>query len=322
MSKTMQDYKGTKVLVTGGAGFIGSNIAEKLMKLGAKVIVFDNLSTGRKENIKDFLEKPNFKFIRGDLRNQKEIEDAVSEVEYILHQAAIPSVQRSIEDPKSTFEANVLGTLNLLLAAKKHKVKKIVYASSSSIYGPGPVPKKEDMVPNPISPYALSKFTGEKLCQIFSQIYNLPTVCLRYFNVFGPRQDPKSEYAAVIPKFILAFLNNEKPVIYGDGLQSRDFTFVENVVMANLKGLGSQSEKGEISNIACGKQTNLLELIDILNKVFSRDIKPDFDKERSGDIKHSFAKISRAQKELNYSPIVFLEEGLERTINWFKENKN
>jgi len=320
MKKIINDFKGKKILVTGGAGFIGSNIVEELLRLKAQVIVFDNLSTGKKENLKDFFGKSNFRFIQGDLRNRKETEKVVKEVEYILHQAAIPSVARSVQDPKSTFEANVLGTLNLLIAAKKYKVKKIVYASSSSIYGPGPIPKKEEMLPNPISPYALSKFTGEKLCQIFSKIYDLPTICLRYFNVFGPRQDPKSEYAAVIPKFIFAFLNEKRPVIYGDGFQTRDFTFIENVIEANLKALHSEFKNGEVFNIACGKQISLLELLDILNKIFNRDVKPYFDKERPGDIKHSFADISKAKKDLNYIPNMFFEEGLKKTVAWYKKN--
>ncbi|KPJ56665.1 Vi polysaccharide biosynthesis protein VipB/TviC [Parcubacteria bacterium DG_74_2] len=318
----MKNFNKGKFLITGGAGFIGSNIVEKLLELGEKVIVFDNLSTGREENLRDFLKNPNFKFIQGDLRKEKEVEEAVREVDYILHQAALPSVGRSILDPKSTFESNVSGTLNLLFAAKKYKVKKIVYASSSSIYGPTKIlPKKENMLPSPISPYALSKLTGEKLCQIFSENYSLPTVCLRYFNVFGPRQDPNSEYAAVIPKFVSAFLNDKRPTIYGDGLQSRDFTFVENVVEANLKALYSKFNNGQVFNIACGNQTSLLELLDFLNKIFSKNIEPDFAKERQGDIKHSFADISKAEKGLNYSSRVFFEQGLKTTIDWFKRYK-
>jgi len=310
-----------KYLVTGGAGFIGSNIVERLLKMGEGVVVLDNLSTGRKENIKDFLKNPNFEFIQGDLRNQKDIEKAIEGADFILHQAAIPSVTRSILDPKSTFEANAIGTLNLLICAKKYKVKKIVYASSSSIYGPGPVPKKEEMIPNPISPYALSKFTGERLCQVFSKIYKIPTICLRYFNVFGPRQNPHSEYAAVIPKFIFAFFKNERPIIYGDGRQTRDFTFVENVIEANLIATKSQFNSGEVFNIACSKQTSLLELIDILNRIFPKNIKPIFRTGRPGDIKYSFADNKKAKKGLRWQPKISLEEGLIKTINWFKKNE-
>jgi len=310
-----------KYLVTGGAGFIGSNIVERLLKMGEGVVVLDNLSTGRKENIKDFLKNPNFEFIQGDLRNQKDIEKAIEGADFILHQAAIPSVTRSILDPKSTFEANAIGTLNLLICAKKYKVKKIVYASSSSIYGPGPVPKKEEMIPNPISPYALSKFTGERLCQVFSKIYKIPTICLRYFNVFGPRQNPHSEYAAVIPKFIFAFFKNERPIIYGDGRQTRDFTFVENVIEANLIATKSQFNSGEVFNIACSKQTSLLELIDILNRIFPKNIKPIFRTGRPGDIKYSFADNKKAKKGLRWQPKISLEEGLIKTIDWFKKNE-
>ncbi|HDY72632.1 MAG TPA: SDR family NAD(P)-dependent oxidoreductase [bacterium] len=306
------------ILVTGGAGFIGSNIVEKLLQLGEKVIVFDNLSTGKKENLRIFLKNPNFSLFLGDLRNQKEIEKAVKKSDYILHQAASPSVRRSILDPKSTFETNVLGTLNLLVAAKKYKVKKLVYASSCSVYGPTKIlPNKEDISPNPISPYALSKFTGEKLCQTFSKIYGLSTICLRYFNVFGPRQNPYSEYAAVIPKFVSAFLRNKKPIIYGSGQQTRDFIYVENVVDVNLKALYSKFNKGETFNIACGKQTSLLEVICILNNIFTRKVKPHFKKERPGDIEYSYANILKAKDELGYVPKVSFENGLKMTIEWF-----
>jgi len=268
------------------------------------------------------LNNPNFKFVRGDLRKQKEVENVVRKADYISHQAAIPSVSRSILDPKHTFETNVLGTLNLLLAAKKYKVKKIVYASSSSIYGPTEIlPKKEEMPPNPVSPYALSKFTGEKLCQIFSKIYGFPTICLRYFNVFGKKQDADSEYAAVIPKFIEAFLNNQKPVVFGDGKQTRDFTFIENVVEANLKALFSKFKNGEVFNIACGEQTSLLELISILNNIFAKKVKPHFKQKRPGDVKHSLADISKAKNKLGYVPKVSFEEGLRLTINWFAKHE-
>lgn len=319
----MKNNKNNKkaVLVTGGAGFIGSNIAEKLLELEEKVIVFDNLSTGKKENIEGFFKNPNFKFIQGDIRNQKELEEIMPAVDHILHQAALPSVIHSIKEPKSTFENNALGTLNLLMAAKKYKIKKVVYASSSSIYGTkGNLPKEEGMVPNPISPYGLSKLTGEKLCQIFSEIYGIPTICLRYFNVFGPKQDPISEYAAVIPKFIKAFLDNERPMVFGDGKQTRDFTFIDNVVEANLKALYCEFNKGKVCNIACGKQTSLLEVIDILNEIFGKKNKPIFEKERSGDIKYSYADISEAKKILGYNPRISLKEGLKKTIDWFRVN--
>lgn len=318
----MTELKKRKILVTGGAGFIGSNLVEKLLQKKAMVIVFDNLSTGRKENIKNFLNKPNFRFIKGDLRDQKAVERVVKKVDFIFHQAAVPSVARSILDPKTSFDSNVIGTINLFNAAKKYGIKKIVYASSSSIYGlTKTLPKKEEMPPNPISPYALSKYTGEKLSQIFSKIFGLPTVCLRYFNVFGPKQNPHSEYAAVIPKFIFALLNNESPVIYGDGKQTRDFTYVENVVEANLKAFYSKFNKGEIFNIACGQPISLLKFFDKLNEIFSKNIKPRFAKERPGDIRHSFADISKAKKMLDYHPKISFEGGLKKTINWFLENQ-
>jgi UDP-glucose 4-epimerase len=308
-----------KYLVTGGAGFIGSNIVKRLLELGEFVRIIDNFSTGRKENIEEFIGNPNFELIEGDITDLNICQKSIKDMDFVLHQAAIPSVNRSILDPKSTFEANAIGTLNLLIAVKKYKIKKIVYASSSSIYGPGHVPKKEEMTPNPISPYALSKFTGEKLCQIFSKIYGIPTICLRYFNVFGPRQNPFSEYAAVIPKFISAFLKNKRPVIYGDGKQTRDFTYVENVVEANLKASRSKFRGGEIFNIACGKQISLLDLINILNKYLFKNIKPLFRNERPGDIKHSFADISKAKKILGYTPKISFKDGLKMAIEWFKE---
>ena len=313
------------ILVTGGAGFIGSNLVERLLEEKEKVIVFDNLSTGRIENIKNFQGKPNFRFIKGDLNNQEDVERVVKEVDFIFHQAAIPSVARSISDPKKTFEANILGTLNLLIAARKHRIKKIIYASSSSIYGETKIlPKREEMPVNPLSPYALSKYSGEKVCQFFSSLYNLPTLSLRYFNVFGPRQNPNSEYSAVIPKFIFSFLKNERPIIYGDGKQTRDFTFVGNVVEANLKALYSQSKEGDYFNIACGRQTSLLELVEILNKIFSKNLKPYFQKKRTGDVVNSFADIKKSKEILRYQPKVFLEKGLEETVKWFLnyENKN
>ncbi|MGB2783622.1 MAG: NAD-dependent epimerase/dehydratase family protein, partial [Atribacterota bacterium] len=216
-----------KYLVTGGAGFIGSNIIKRLLEIGEFVRVVDNFSTGRKENIKEFIKEPNFEFIEGDLTNLSVYRKAVKGMDFVLHQAAIPSVPRSISDPLTINDSNIVGTLNLLVAARDEKVKKFVYASSSSIYGDSPkLPKREDFPINPISPYALTKYTGERYTQLFWQVYKLPTICLRYFNVFGPKQDPNSQYAAVIPKFIIALLKGEKPIIYGDGRQSRDFTYI------------------------------------------------------------------------------------------------
>lgn len=249
-----------KYLVTGGAGFIGSNIVEELVDRNESVRVLDNLSTGRRENIEPFMDK--IEFIEGDLRDLDAVRKAVEGVDYVLHQGALPSVPRSIDEPLTTNEVNVNGTLKVLIAARDAGVKRVVYASSSSIYGNSEVlPKREDMPPNPLSPYAISKLAGENYCRIFYQIYGLETVCLRYFNVFGPRQDPTSQYSAVIPKFINAMLNGERPIIYGDGKQSRDFTFVANVVQANLLACEANGVAGELFNVACGERYTLLDLI-------------------------------------------------------------
>lgn len=310
-----------KHLVTGGAGFIGSNLIEKLLQKGEKVKALDNFSTGKKENIKDFLKDPNFQFFKIDLRNKRELRKAFAGVDFIFHLAALSSVIDSIFDPQSTFENNVIGTLNLLNVARKYKIKKIVFASSAAVYGPGSNSQREDIIPNPISPYALSKLIGEKLCQLFSRIYNIPTICLRYFNVFGPWQDPNSEYAAVIPKFITAYLKNKSPIIFGDGEQVRDFTFIEDVVEASLKAANSKFRSGEVFNVASGKSISVLELVKILNEIFSRNIKPIFRKERPGDIKFSFADITKIKKNLSWNPKTDIRKGLIKTIEWFKKNE-
>lgn len=307
-----------KFLVTGGAGFIGSNIVEELVKRGEKVRVVDDFSTGKKENIEPFLSK--IEFLEGDLCDFRVAEKAVRGVNYILHQAAIPSVPRSIKNPLRSNEANVTGTLNLLWAASKADVKRFVYASSSSIYGDMPVLlKREDMSPNPLSPYAISKLTGEYYCRIFYKIYELETVCLRYFNVFGPRQDPNSQYAAVIPKFITCMLNKTQPIIYGDGEQSRDFTYVANVVEANILAAKAGDASGKVFNIACGQRTAVNELAEKLNKILGLNIEPHYTKPRTGDVKHSLADISEAKKKLGYTPQINFEKGLKITVKWFKE---
>lgn len=311
-----------KYLVTGGAGFIGSNIVKKLLENGKNVRVVDNLSTGIKENIEEFLNNPNFEFIEGDLTNLDTARKVVKNIDYVLHEAAVPSVPRSIEDPIRSNNANITATLNILVAARDEKVKKLVYASSSSIYGDNPeLPKKEDFPIRPISPYALTKYVGERYCQIFWNIYGLPTTCLRYFNVFGSKQDPKSQYAAVIPNFISAFLKNERPVIYGTGEQSRDFTFVENVVEANILAANSLEGNGEVFNIACGGETSLNQLVDFLREITGKDIKADYQKERQGDVLHSRADISKIKKILDYSPKIEFNEGLLKTFEWYKQNE-
>ena len=306
-------------LVTGGAGFIGSNIVEELVKRSEKVRVLDNFSTGKRENILLFLDK--IELIEGDIRSYHIVREAVDGVDFVLHQAALPSVPRSIKDPITTNEVNVGGTLNISNAALDAKVKRVVYASSSSIYGNSEVlPKREDMTTNPLSPYAVSKLAGEKYCQVFSQVYGLETVCLRYFNVFGPRQDPNSQYSAVIPKFITAMKKGAQPTIYGDGKQSRDFTFVANVVEANLLACQANCAGGEIFNIACGKRHSLLKLVGKLNEIFESDIEPIFAEHRKGEVRHSMADIEKAKKMLGYNPSISFEEGLRKIVTCLRLN--
>ena len=303
-----------KFLVTGGAGFIGSNIVAELLKQGHQVRVLDNFSTGKRENLKEF--ENDIEFLEGDIRSYHIVRQAVDGIEIILHQAALPSVPRSINDPITTNEVNVMGTLNILDAAKSANVKRIVYASSSSVYGDSPVlPKKEDMLPNPLSPYAVAKLAGEKYCKVFSKLYGLETVILRYFNVFGPRQDPNSQYSAVIPKFIKAMMNDNQPVIYGDGTQSRDFTFVKNVVDVNLLAATKKVESGLVLNCASHGQITLNELVTEINKLLEKKIKPVFADKRLGEIKHSYADITVMNKKLNYKPAVNFKEGIKMTIN-------
>ncbi|HID63737.1 MAG TPA: SDR family oxidoreductase, partial [Anaerolineae bacterium] len=279
--------------------------------------VLDNFSTGKRENITPFLE--DVELIEGDLRHLDTVRQAVEGVDYVLHQGAIPSVQKSVDNPLDTDESNVRGTLNLLVAARDAGVKRVVYASSSSVYGDAPtLPKTEEMKPAPLSPYAVSKLAGEHYGQVFYQVYGLETVALRYFNVFGPRQDPTSQYAAVIPKFVTAMLKGERPVIYGDGEQSRDFSYVTNVVQANLLAANAPEVGGQVFNIACGQRYNLLELVATINRILGTDIAPVHTAPRAGDIKHSLADIARARERLGYQVEVEFEEGLRRVIEWFR----
>lgn len=306
-----------KYLVTGGAGFIGSNLSETLLQRGHSVRILDNFATGRRENIAPFLDK--IELFEGDLRSYHIVRDAVDGMDFVLHQGALPSVPRSIKDPITTNQVNVEGTLNILDAAADAGVKRVVFASSSSIYGDSEVlPKQEDMTPNPLSPYAVSKLAGEKYCQVFARIYNLHTVALRYFNVFGPRQDPNSQYSAVIPKFIGAILHNRQPVIFGDGKQSRDFTFVQNVVKANILATEADFPAGMVFNCACHERTDLNTLVDSIDEILGRDIQPQYDSPRAGDVKHSFADIERISRYLNYQPEVLFKEGLKRTVEWYQ----
>lgn len=309
-----------RYLVTGGAGFIGSNIVARLLNLGESVRVLDNFSTGRRENLQDLLN--DIELIEGDIRSLSTVYRAVDGVDFVLHQAALPSVPRSIADPVTTNEVNITGTLNVLIAARDRGVKRMVYASSSSVYGNDPrQPKHEDMRPRPMSPYAISKLAGEVYCTVFTQLYGLDTVILRYFNIFGPKQDPNSQYSAVIPKFLGLILRNRRPTIYGDGKQSRDFTYVENVVLANLKACESEKLPEErIFNCACGNQISVMDLASELSRILDKDISPIFSQPRPGDVRHSFADVSRAVHFLDYSPSVQFQEGLKRTAEWFSNN--
>ena len=309
-------------LVTGGAGFIGSNLCEALLDRGYKVVCLDDLSTGKKENVDLFLDNENFTFINGDIRDFDTCMKACEGVDFVLHQAAWGSVPRSIKMPLHYEEVNIKGTLNMLEAARQNKVKKFVYASSSSVYGDEPnLPKKEGREGNLLSPYAVTKNAGEEYARQYFMHYGLDTYGLRYFNVFGRRQDPLGEYAAVIPRFIKQLLNDERPTINGDGRQSRDFTYVENVIEANLKACAAPSAAaGEVYNVAFGGREYLIDIYNILAKALGKDIEPQFGPDRPGDIKHSNADISKAKELLGYDPEWDFEKGIEAAIEWYREN--
>ena len=303
-------------LITGGAGFIGSHIVEELVAKNQTVRVIDNLSTGHIDNIAPFMNS--IEFINADIRDADAVDSAMKEIDFVLHQAALPSVPRSIADPITSNEVNVNGTLNILWSANKNKIKRFVMASSSSVYGNINVsPKHEELNPAPESPYAVTKLTGELYASAFYKVYGLETVCLRYFNVFGPRQDPDSPYAAVIPIFI-SEMNEGKPApINGDGSQTRDFTFVKNVVKANLLACEADSNiAGKAMNAACGGSISLLKLVDLINKELGTDIKPVFQPNRAGDVMHSKADISLAKKLMNYEPVIDFEDGLKKTVEF------
>ena len=311
------------ILVTGGGGFIGSNLTEALLKRGDTVRVLDNFSTGKKANLEfpglDKLAVSRLEILEGDMVDREICREAVQDIDYVLHQAAIPSVPRSIAKPIESNDANINGTLNLLVEARDAGIKRIVYASSSSIYGNTPtLPKVETITPNPLSPYAVQKLAAEHYFRIFYEIYGLETVSLRYFNVFGPRQDPNSEYSAVIPKFIKALLTGHRPTVFGNGEQSRDFTYVDNVVHGNLLALEAGKAVGRVMNLACGGRLTINALLGILQKTIGTDIEPIYMEPRPGDIRHSHADISLAEELLGYKMQVSTEEGLAKTVDYFK----
>lgn len=306
-----------RYLVTGGAGFIGSHLVRRLVTEGAEVRVVDNCSTGNASRLEDF--RGSIEFIMGDLADERVCDDAVKGMDYVLHQAAIPSVQRSVRDPVATNRANVTATLNLLESSRRAKIRRLVYAASSSAYGDTEVlPKIETMPPNPLSPYALQKFVGERYCKLYNDLYGLETVILRYFNVFGPNQDPHSEYSAVIPKFISALLASQPISVYGDGEQSRDFTYVENVVEANLVAMQAENAPGRVFNIGCGERISLNTLIKFLERLMGVNAMINFIDPKPGDVRHSLADITLVHRILGYSPKVMVEEGLRRTVEAMK----
>jgi len=310
----------SKVLVIGGAGFIGSHLTEALLQEGHRVRVLDDFSTGKRENLIFDKEYPSLEIIEGDIRHLAICQKAMKDIEYVFHQAALPSVQRSVEDPLGSNAVNVGGTLNILFAAREETVKRVIYASSSSIYGDTPtLPKHEEMPSHPLSPYALQKYIGEQYCRLFYQLYGLETVSLRYFNIFGPKQDPNSIYSAVIPKFIDALLQGVPPIIFGDGEQSRDFTYIENVVQANLLAMSAEHLHGEAINVACAEKTSLNQLLNILRKILGSKLSPVYEEPRKGDVRHSLADIRKGKDILNYEPKVGIKLGLRKTVDFFQK---
>jgi len=309
-----------RYLITGGAGFIGANLAHALVARGESVRILDDFSTGRPENLGGIEDR--IEILRGDLRDPAIVARAIRGTEVILHQAALNSNPRSIKEPGPTNAVNVGGTLLLLEAARAAGVQRVVYASSSSVYGDTPgLPKTEEMPLSPKAPYGVSKLAAEHYCRVFTQVYGLPTVSLRYFNVFGPRQHPDSEYAAVIPRFLRRMLAGERPVIFGDGEQSRDFTAVENVVAANLLAAETTRGIGEFFNVACGQTSTLNQLVAWLNQLLGTDLPPIYEPPRPADIRHSYASIRKAEALLGYRPTLEVQEGLRRTVEWFKEHE-
>jgi UDP-glucose 4-epimerase len=308
-----------KFLVTGGAGFIGSNICKKLVSDGCFVRIVDNLITGKKSNLKDFIDK--IEFIEADMGDEEVARTAMKDIDVVVHQGALASVPRSVDDPAATHKHCVDATFTLLLAARDAGIKRFVYASSSSAYGDTPtLPKVETMLPQPLSPYAVGKLVGEYYCSVFYKVFDLETISLRYFNVFGPHQDPTSQYAAAIPAFVTAILKDTPPTVFGDGLQSRDFTYIDNVVEANLLAARAEHTAGDVVNIACAQAVTVNETIEIINAAVGKNIKPIYKDPRPGDVKHSLADISAAEKLIGFRPKVSFKQGLQLAIDWYREN--
>lgn len=306
-------------MVTGGAGFIGSNICRKLVSKGCFVRVVDNLSTGKIQNLGGIIDR--IEFIEADMGDGKVAAGAMNKIDVVLHQGAIPSVPRSVADPERTHKNCVDATFTLLMAARDAKIKRFVYAASSSAYGDSPtLPKVETMADNPLSPYAAAKLAGEYYCSVFYKVFGLETISLRYFNVFGPHQDPASQYAAAIPAFVTAILKDDPPTVYGDGRQSRDFTYIDNVVEANLLAAGAEKTAGQTVNIACGQRITINAIIEMINELVGKNTKPHYEPHRAGDVKHSLADISLAEKIIGYKPLVDFKAGLEKSIEWYREN--
>ena len=308
-----------KVLVTGGGGFIGSNLAARLLADGHSVRVLDNFATGRRENLVDI--SGDLELVEGDVQSYERVHTAVRGCEVVLHQAAMPSVPRSVQDPLTSNATNVVGTLNVLLASRDCEVRRVVFASSSSIYGHNPaLPKQEDQAPAPISPYAVAKLAGEGYCRSFSEVYGLDTVILRYFNVFGPHQDPLSQYSAVIPNFIIAALSGRAPLIFGDGEQTRDFTYIDNTVDATILAMNAEGVTGQVFNVACNERISLNHMLKEITSQLGVELEPIYAEPRVGDVKHSLADISRAREALGYTPTVGFRDGIARTLEWFEQS--
>ncbi len=308
-----------KFLVTGGAGFIGSNICKRLVAEGYSVRVVDNLLTGKRSNLDGVIDK--IDFVEADMGDEEVARSVVKDIDIVLHEGALPSVPRSVDDPAAAHRHCVDATFMLLLAARDAHVKRFVYAASSSAYGDTPtMPKVETMPTSPLSPYAVGKLVGEYYCSVFCKVFGLETISLRYFNVFGPQQDPTSQYAAAIPAFVTAILKDQPPTIYGDGEQSRDFTYIDNIVKANLCAARAKKTGGEVVNVACGEKITVNGIIAMINEILGKNVKPIYAPERPGDVKHSLADITAARKLIGFEPVVLFREGLERAIAWYRDN--